>query len=57
MPDQSSPGNTLHEPAAPSMPNDPETDRLAAAAPLPSRLVPNEPGLAPRGMVLLPAVR
>jgi hypothetical protein len=52
IPDQPLPGRTLHEPAAAWLPNEPETDRLAAAAPAPPGLVPNEPGQALRRMAL-----
>ena len=43
VPDRPLSGRTLHEPAAPWMPNEPETDRLAASAPAPPGVVPNEP--------------
>jgi hypothetical protein len=52
IPDQPLSGRTLHEAAAPWMPNEPEIDPPAASAPAPPGLVPNEPGHARPGMVL-----
>ena len=43
LPAAPAPGRTLHEPAAPWTPNEPETDRLAAPLPAPTGFVPNEP--------------
>jgi hypothetical protein len=51
LPDQRAPGRTLHEPAAPWLPNEPEIDRLAASALAAPGFLPNEPGRGPRGMV------
>ena len=43
LPDRGAPGRTLHEPAAPWMPNEPETPQPAASAPARPDLAPNEP--------------
>jgi hypothetical protein len=43
-PEPPAPSRTLHEPAAPWLPNGPETRQHAASAPGPRRVVPNEPG-------------
>jgi hypothetical protein len=51
VPDQPLPGRTLHEPAAPWMPNEPDTDRLAPSEPPVLALLPSDPGDAPPGMV------
>jgi hypothetical protein len=51
MPDQPLPGHTLHEPAAPWMPNEPDTDRLAPSDSPALALLPSDPGDAARGMV------
>jgi len=46
MPDQPVPGRTMHEPAAPWLPNEPTIERSAASAPPLPDLLPNKP--APR---------
>jgi hypothetical protein len=40
------PGRTLHEPAAPWLPNEPDSDRLSAAAAAASARLANEPDTA-----------
>ena len=43
FPEPPAPGRTLHEPAAPWLPNEPEPRQRAASAPVRRDLVPNEP--------------